>query len=45
MKGDVFTEDAIETWIDYKTDQGSGRRSVCGPIRTSSSSTTTFRTR
>jgi glutamine synthetase len=40
LKGDVFTEDLIETFIEYKR-RTKPRRCVCGRIRTSSRCTTT----
>ena len=40
LKGDVFTQDVIETWIDYKMETRS-RPLTCGPIRGSSPCTTT----
>ena len=43
LKGDVFTEDVIETWIEYKTEEGGRRRCGCARIRTSSPCTSTFR--
>jgi len=40
LKGDVFTEDLIETWIDYKYDRDVNP-CVCGRILGSSLCTTT----
>ena len=41
LQGDVFTEDVIETWINYKRRERGRRRSACGRTRTSSACTST----
>ena len=41
LKGDVFTKDVIETWIDYKRENEVDAGARCARTRTSSSSTTT----
>ena len=39
--GDVFTDDLLETWIDYKRVEGGATPCACAPTPTSSPSTTT----
>ena len=41
LRGDVFTQDVIDTWIYVQDGKGSRRDAVCVRIRTSSACTTT----
>ena len=43
LRGDVFTEDVIDTWICVQAEERSRRDGACGRIRTSSACTTTSR--
>ena len=45
LEGEVFTQDFIENWIDYKRDERDRRRPTCGSAHTSSTCTSTSNVR